>query len=38
MASILIVEDEPKLLRLLELNLGEDGWKTFPAGDAESGV
>jgi DNA-binding NtrC family response regulator len=38
MAAILIVEDEPKMLRLLELNLGEDGWTTFSAGDAETGL
>jgi len=38
MASVLIVEDEPKMLRLLELNLGEEGWKTFSAGDAETGL
>src|SRR5947208_6114212 len=38
MPSILIVEDEPKMLRLLELNLGEEGWTTFSAGDAETGL
>ena len=38
MASVLIVEDEPKMLRLLELNLGEEGWTTFSAGDAETGL
>src|SRR5438093_2573811 len=38
MTSVLIVEDEPKMLRLLELNLGEEGWTTFPAGDAETGL
>jgi len=38
MANILIVEDEPKMLRLLELNLGEEGWTTFGAGDAETGL
>jgi DNA-binding NtrC family response regulator len=38
MTAILIVEDEPKLLRLLELNLGDAGWTTFPAGDAETGL
>ncbi len=37
MANILIVDDEPKMLRLLELNLAEDG-KTFTAGDAETGL
>ena len=38
MPTILIVEDEAKMRRLLELNLGEDGFTTFSAGDAESGV
>ncbi|MGA1984891.1 MAG: sigma-54 dependent transcriptional regulator [Candidatus Sulfotelmatobacter sp.] len=38
MPGILIVEDEAKMRRLLELNLGEDGFTTFPAGDAESGL
>ena len=38
MATILIVEDEAKMRRLLELNLGEDGFSTLPAGDAESGL
>ena len=37
-ASILIVEDEPKMRRLLELNLGEDGFTTLSAGDAETGL
>jgi DNA-binding NtrC family response regulator len=37
-ANILIVEDEPKMLRLLELNLGEQGWTTFSATDAETGM
>jgi len=36
--AILIVEDEAKMRRLLELNLGEDGFTTFSAGDAESGL
>lgn len=36
--SILIVEDEAKMRRLLELNLGEDGFTTFSAGDAETGL
>jgi len=35
---ILIVEDEAKMRRLLELNLGEDGFTTFSAGDAETGL
>ena len=34
----LIVEDEAKMRRLLELNLGEDGFKTLSAGDAETGL
>ena len=38
MPSILIVEDEAKMRRLLELNLGEDGFATFSAGDAEAGL
>src|SRR5258708_13048046 len=38
MTAILIVEDEAKMRRLLELNLGEDGFTTFSAGDAESGL
>ncbi|MGB8732718.1 MAG: sigma-54 dependent transcriptional regulator [Candidatus Sulfotelmatobacter sp.] len=36
--TILIVEDEAKMRRLLELNLGEDGFNTLSAGDAESGL
>jgi DNA-binding NtrC family response regulator len=38
MPSILIVEDEAKMRRLLELNLGEDGFTTLSAGDAEAGA
>jgi DNA-binding NtrC family response regulator len=38
MAAILIVEDEAKMRRLLELNLGEDGFTIFSAGDAETGL
>ena len=38
MPSILIVEDEPKMRRLLELNLGEEGFTTHTAADAESGL
>src|ERR1700691_2529270 len=38
MPAILIVEDEAKMRRLLELNLGEDGFTTCSAGDAESGL
>ena len=36
--TILIVEDEAKMRRLLELNLGEDGFETVSAADAESGL
>src|SRR6266705_4330192 len=38
MQAILIVEDEAKMRRLLELNLGEEGFTTLSAGDAESGL
>jgi DNA-binding NtrC family response regulator len=38
MATILIVEDEAKMRRLLELNLGEDGFKVVSAADAETGL
>jgi DNA-binding NtrC family response regulator len=38
MPAILIVEDEAKMRRLLELNLGEDGFTTLSAGDAEAGL
>ncbi len=38
MATILIIEDEAKMRRLLELNLGEDGFKTVSAADAEAGL
>src|SRR6202142_560069 len=38
MSTILIIEDEAKMRRLLELNLGEDGFKTLSAGDAETGL
>jgi DNA-binding NtrC family response regulator len=38
MASILIVEDEQKMRRLLELSLGEQGFTTLGAEDAESGL
>ncbi len=37
-ANILIVEDEAKMRRLLELNLGEDGFSTQSAADAETGL
>jgi two-component system, NtrC family, response regulator AtoC len=38
MPAILIVEDEAKMRRLLELNLEEEGFTTLSAGDAESGL
>jgi len=38
MANVLIVEDEPKMRRLLELNLSEEGWTILSAGDAETGL
>src|SRR6266496_2230379 len=38
MSAILIVEDEAKMRRLLELNLGDDGFTTFSAEDAETGL
>jgi DNA-binding NtrC family response regulator len=38
MPTILIVEDEAKMRRLLELNLGEDGFGTLSAEDAEAGL
>jgi DNA-binding NtrC family response regulator len=38
MPSILIVEDEAKMRRLLELDLGEDGFAVHSAGDAETGL
>ena len=38
MPVILIVEDEAKMRRLLELNLGDDGFTTFSAEDAETGL
>jgi len=38
MTTILIVEDEAKMRRLLEINLGEDGFATLAAPDAESGL
>ena len=36
-AHILIVEDEAKMRRILELNLADDGFTTISAGDAEGG-
>jgi DNA-binding NtrC family response regulator len=38
MPTILIVEDEAKMRRLLELNLAEDGFATLSAEDAETGA
>ena len=38
MAAILIVEDEPKMRRLIELQLAEQGYATVSAGDAETGL
>ena len=38
MPTILIIEDEAKMRRLLELNLGDDGFKILSAGDAETGL
>ena len=38
MPTILIIEDEPKMLRLLDLTLVEEGYTTRTACDAESGV
>jgi two-component system, NtrC family, response regulator AtoC len=38
MAMILIVEDEAKMRRLLELDLAEDGFNTVSAADAEAGI
>ena len=38
MAKILIVEDEAKMRRLLELSLGDDGFETISAPDAETGL
>ncbi|HLK53499.1 MAG TPA: sigma-54 dependent transcriptional regulator, partial [Candidatus Angelobacter sp.] len=38
MANILIVEDEPRMRRLLEISLGEDGHNVHSAEDAERGL
>ena len=35
---ILVVEDEPKMRRVLELQLGEEGFDTRTAADAEAGL
>jgi DNA-binding NtrC family response regulator len=37
-AAILIVEDEARMRRLLELDLSEAGYQTFSAADAEKGL
>ncbi|MBI4349679.1 MAG: response regulator, partial [Elusimicrobia bacterium] len=36
--KILIVEDEKDLVRLLQYNLENEGFKVLRAGDAESGL
>src|SRR6516225_11591064 len=38
MSNILIVEDEPKMRRLLEISLGEDGHSVRSVADAETGL
>jgi two-component system, NtrC family, response regulator AtoC len=38
MPTILIVEDEPKMLRLLELNLADEGYAVRAVGSAEQGL
>lgn len=38
MATILIVEDEPRMRRLLEISLGEDGHNVRISPDAEAGL
>src|SRR5260370_1619526 len=38
MANILIVEDEPRMRRLLEISLGEDGHHVQSVEDAEAGL
>ena len=38
MPTILIVEDEPKMLRLLDLNLKEEGYTVRTAPDAETAL
>lgn len=38
MSCVLIVEDEPKMRRLIELSLGERGYTTIAAEDAETGL
>jgi DNA-binding NtrC family response regulator len=38
MPTVLIIEDEAKMRRLLELDLGEEGFTTLSAADAEAGL
>ena len=38
MPTILVVEDEAKMRRLLELNLAEEGYTVLTAPDAEAGL
>ncbi|HEX2711941.1 MAG TPA: response regulator, partial [Candidatus Acidoferrales bacterium] len=38
MPAILIVEDEAKMLRLLDLHLTQEGFTTHTAQDAETGL
>jgi CheY-like chemotaxis protein len=38
MPTVLIVEDEAKMRRLLELNLAEEGYTILTAADAEAGL
>src|SRR5271166_3436821 len=38
MPTLLIVEDEAKMRRLLELNLAEEGYTVLTAADAEAGL
>jgi len=38
MPTLLIIEDEAKMRRLLELNLSEDGFTVYTAADAEAGL
>src|SRR5215469_14298422 len=38
MANILIIEDEPKMRRLLEISLGEEAYTIHTAQDAETGL
>ena len=38
MSTILVVEDEPKMRRVLELNLAEEGYTAITVPDAEAGL